>query len=179
MRGVDTFQAFPLLVVAIALVSLAGNRLSMVAVAIALIFAPVFIRLVRSEALAIREARYIEAAHAIGATRKRVVLKHILPNVTGIILVQAAITASLSLNRYLCALVPRGWGLASDRELGSHDPDGLREYCVRPMVGRGFPRTCCLSLRVSVSRAWRRAQRCIEAWHSWITWKHRRRWDVV
>ena len=47
MRGVDAFQAFPLLVLAMALVALAGNRFSMVVFAIALIFAPTFIRLVR------------------------------------------------------------------------------------------------------------------------------------
>jgi peptide/nickel transport system permease protein len=94
MRGIDLLQAFPLIILAATIVQLKGNRLSWVVIAIALIFAPLFIRLVRSEALAIRESRYIEAAGAIGASRKRIMFRHLLPNVTGIIMVQAAVTAS-------------------------------------------------------------------------------------
>jgi peptide/nickel transport system permease protein len=94
MRGLDMFQAFPLLILAVAIISLAQNRLGYVVLAIAMIFAPLFVRLVRAEALALRESRFVEAAVAIGASRSRVMLRHILPNVTGIILVQAALTAS-------------------------------------------------------------------------------------
>ena len=97
MRGLDMFQAFPLLVLAIVLVSLAGNHLWMIVVAIALINTPRFIRLVRSEALSLRESRFIEAAIAIGATRRRVMLKHLLPNTTNTILVQASLTAAQSI----------------------------------------------------------------------------------
>ena len=97
MRGLDMFQAFPLLVLAIVLVALAGNHLYMVVVAIALINTPRFIRLVRSEALSLRESRFVEAAVAIGATRSRVMFKHLLPNTTGTILVQASLTAAQSI----------------------------------------------------------------------------------
>jgi peptide/nickel transport system permease protein len=94
MRGLDMFQSFPLLILAVAIISLAQNQLGYVVLAIAMIFAPLFVRLVRSEALALRESRFIEAAVAIGASRSRLMVRHILPNVTGIILVQAALTAS-------------------------------------------------------------------------------------
>lgn len=97
MRGLDMFQAFPLLVLAIVLVALAGNHLYMVVVAIALINTPRFIRLVRSEALSLRESRFVEAAVAIGATRARVMFRHLLPNTTGTILVQASLTAAQSI----------------------------------------------------------------------------------
>jgi peptide/nickel transport system permease protein len=97
MRGLDMFQAFPLLVLAIVLVALAGNALWMVVVAISLINTPRFIRLVRSEALSLRESRFVEAAVAIGATRKRVMFKHLLPNTTNTILVQASLTAAQSI----------------------------------------------------------------------------------
>jgi peptide/nickel transport system permease protein len=97
MRGLDMFQAFPLLVLAIVLVALAGNALWMVVVAISLINTPRFIRLVRSEALSLRESRFVEAAVAIGASRKRVMFKHLLPNTTNTILVQASLTAAQSI----------------------------------------------------------------------------------
>lgn len=97
MRGLDVFMAFPLLVLAIALVTLAGNHTYMVIVVIAIIFFPRFTRLVRVEALAIRESRYVEAAIATGASPYRVMAYHILPSVSGIILVQATLTASQAL----------------------------------------------------------------------------------
>lgn len=97
MRGLDMFQAFPLLVIAIVLVALAGNHLYMVIVAIAVINTPRFIRLIRSEALSLRESRFVEAAIAIGASRMRVMFKHVLPNTTGTILVQASLTAAQSI----------------------------------------------------------------------------------
>jgi peptide/nickel transport system permease protein len=94
MRGLDMFQAFPVLILAIAIVSLGGNNITWVMLAIALIFFPTFTRLVRSESLALRESRFIEAAMSIGASRYRITTRHILPNVVGIILVQVAIAAS-------------------------------------------------------------------------------------
>ena len=90
----DAFQAFPLLILALALVSLSGNELYMVVVAIALINVPRFIRLMRSEILSLREARFIEAAIATGASPSRVVFRHLLPNVWGIVLVQTSLTVA-------------------------------------------------------------------------------------
>ena len=97
MRALDMFQACPLLVIAIVLVALAGNHLYMVVVAIAVINTPRFIRLIRSEALSLRESRFVEAAIAIGASRLRVMFRHVLPNTTGTILVQASLTAAQSI----------------------------------------------------------------------------------
>lgn len=94
MRGLDVFQAFPLLVLAIVIVTLTGNNLRNVVVAIVLINAPRFVRLTRSEALSVRESRFIEAAHAMGATRTRIVFRHLLPNISGSILAQASLGAA-------------------------------------------------------------------------------------
>ncbi|MFI7080416.1 ABC transporter permease [Micromonospora sp. NPDC049903] len=97
VRALDVFQAFPLLILAIALVALMGNNIENVVVAIAIINVPRFVRLVRSEGLTIRESRYIEAAHAIGATGPRVMFRHVLPNMTGIILAQASLAVAHSI----------------------------------------------------------------------------------
>jgi peptide/nickel transport system permease protein len=94
MRGLDMFQSFPLLVLAIAIVALTGNKLHNVVFAIAFLNIPRFVRLVRSEALSLRESRFVEAAYAIGASRTRVMTRHLLPNMTGTILVRASLTAA-------------------------------------------------------------------------------------
>ncbi|GHH69265.1 ABC transporter permease [Streptosporangium violaceochromogenes] len=97
VRALDVFQAFPLLILAIALVALMGNNIENVVAAIAIINIPRFVRLVRSEGLTIRESRYIEAAHAIGASGPRVMFRHVLPNMTGIILAQASLAVAHSI----------------------------------------------------------------------------------
>jgi peptide/nickel transport system permease protein len=94
MRGLDMFQAFPLLVLAVVIVALTGNNLHNIVFAIGLINIPRFIRLVRSEALSLRESRFVEAAVAIGASPVRIMSRHLLPNMTATILVQASLTAA-------------------------------------------------------------------------------------
>lgn len=98
MRVTDVFQAFPLLVLSVVLVSLAGrsNQWNVVW-AIMITNVPRFMRLVRAEGLALREARFVEAAYAIGATRGRIAFRHILPNVAGVILVQVSLSAAYAL----------------------------------------------------------------------------------
>lgn len=97
VRGLDAFQAFPLLILALALVSLSGNKLYMVVVAIALLNIPRYMRLLRSEVLSIRESRFVEAATAMGATTPRLIFRHLLPNVWGVILVQTSLTIANSI----------------------------------------------------------------------------------
>ncbi|MDP4804201.1 MAG: ABC transporter permease [Candidatus Nanopelagicales bacterium] len=94
MRGLDVFQSFPLVILAIAIVTLMGNRLENVVIAILIVNVPRFMRLVRSEALSLRESRFIEAARAVGATPIRVMRKHMFPNVVGVALAQTSIAAA-------------------------------------------------------------------------------------
>jgi peptide/nickel transport system permease protein len=94
MSGLDVFQVFPLLLLALVFVALLGNELSTVVFAIAILNVPRFVRLVRSEALSLRESRFIEAAYAIGASRSRVMVRHLLPNMTGIIGAQASLAVA-------------------------------------------------------------------------------------
>lgn len=94
MRGVDLFQAFPLLILTIAMVALMGNNLRNVVLAIVVINVPRFMRLVRSRALTLRHSRFVEAAVAIGAGRIRVMFRHILPNVLGVCLVQCSLATA-------------------------------------------------------------------------------------
>lgn len=97
MRGLDAFQAFPLVVLAVAVVALTGNRLENVVLAIAIINVPRFMRLVRAQGLSIREARFIEAAQTYGASWLRILLRHVLPNVYGVVIAQCSLTAAHSI----------------------------------------------------------------------------------
>lgn len=94
MRGLDAFQAFPLVILAVAVVTLGGDNLAYVILAIALINIPRFMRIVRSQALSLRKQRFVEAAAAMGAGHLRIMRVHLLPNVTGPILVQASLSTA-------------------------------------------------------------------------------------
>jgi peptide/nickel transport system permease protein len=97
MRGLDAFQAFPLVVLAVAIVTLTGNRLENIVLAIAIINVPRFMRLIRAQGLTIRESRFVEAAVTYGCSWLRILAFHIFPNVTGVILAQASLTAANSI----------------------------------------------------------------------------------
>jgi peptide/nickel transport system permease protein len=81
MRGLDAIQAFPLLIFALALLAFLGQSVSTIIYAVAFVNLPIFIRLVRSEAMAVAEMPFIEAARAVGNPRWRVLSRHLLPNV--------------------------------------------------------------------------------------------------
>jgi peptide/nickel transport system permease protein len=81
-RLMDILLAFPLLILALAIASILGPAVQNVVVAIAIPIIPRAARVVRSAALSVKENQYVEAASSLGASGRRVVLQHILPNVT-------------------------------------------------------------------------------------------------
>lgn len=100
MRVLDVIQAFPLLVLGLALVSFLAPRFGvvpMLIVAVAFVSVPVFIRLVRSETLAVAEMPFVEAARSVGNPTWRIVLRHVLPNVLTSSLVQLTTTAGYAI----------------------------------------------------------------------------------
>ena len=80
-RVMDILLAFPLLILALAIASVLGPAVQNVVVAIAIPIIPRAARVVRSAALSVKENQYVEAAGSLGATARRVILQHILPNV--------------------------------------------------------------------------------------------------
>jgi peptide/nickel transport system permease protein len=80
-RVMDVMLAFPLLILALAIVSVLGRSLPNVVLAIAIPIIPRTTRIVRSNALSIKEHIYVEAARAVGSSHSSVVLRHIIPNV--------------------------------------------------------------------------------------------------
>lgn len=80
-RVMDVFMAFPLIIMALAIVSIFGRGTENVILAITIPFIPRCARVVRSSALAIREIPYVDAARANGYSNARIILRHMVPNV--------------------------------------------------------------------------------------------------
>ena len=81
MRMVDIVQAFPFIVIVVAIVSILGPGLQNMYVAVALTAWIVYARLVRGEILAVKHREYVQAAHALGLSDVRIIGRHILPNI--------------------------------------------------------------------------------------------------
>lgn len=104
MRVTDIFLAFPALILAMAISATLGPSLKNALIAVASVWWPWYARLVRGQVISVRNMEYVEAARSVGATPLRIVLRHILPNTLGPLLVQATLdvgntillTASLS-----------------------------------------------------------------------------------
>lgn len=94
MRIMDGLMAIPGVLLAIALISLAGASLTNVIIAITIPEVPRVVRLVRSVVLQIRELPYVEAAVSVGSPTSKILFKHILPNTVAPLIVQAT---------YVCA----------------------------------------------------------------------------
>ncbi len=80
-RVMDVFMAFPLIILALAVVAVLGTGVDKVIIAITIPFIPQCARVVRSSALAIREIPYVDAARACGFSHARIILRHMTPNV--------------------------------------------------------------------------------------------------
>jgi peptide/nickel transport system permease protein len=80
-RIMDVFMAFPLIIMALAVVSIFGTGAQNVIIAITIPLIPRCARVVRSSALAIREVPYIDAARANGFSHARIIMRHMVPNV--------------------------------------------------------------------------------------------------
>lgn len=94
LRSMDVLQAFPLLILAIAVVAASSQSILTVIFVIAFVDAPIYTRLIRAETMHIRESTYIESARSVGNPTWRILVRHILPNALPPILVQAAIRVS-------------------------------------------------------------------------------------
>jgi peptide/nickel transport system permease protein len=91
MRLVDVFLAFPVIVLAIAIVAVRGPGLTNVMVALALVYWTTYARVARSVVLVLREEDYTWAARTLGASPYRIMLRHLLPNAMAPLVVLASL----------------------------------------------------------------------------------------
>jgi peptide/nickel transport system permease protein len=91
MRVVDVFLAFPYLALAIAIGAILGRSLENAVVALAIAWWPQYARLMRGQVIAIRGSEFVEAARSVGASARRVAVRHVLPNCFSPVLVKATL----------------------------------------------------------------------------------------
>jgi peptide/nickel transport system permease protein len=94
MRVMDGLFAFPIIILAIAMMAWMGFGVKNVIIAVAVGFIAPFARVTRADVLAVKEEPYIEAARLAGVSRPAIIARHVLPNVLAPIIVQAALRVS-------------------------------------------------------------------------------------
>jgi len=94
MRVMDAVSAFPSLILALAITAALGAGIGNAMIAIGIVYTPLFARLIRSQALTIRELDYCLAARTLGAGPLRMMFRHIWPNAMAPIIVQASLSVS-------------------------------------------------------------------------------------
>lgn len=93
-RFMDVLFAFPVMLLAIGIIAMLGPGSGPTAISIAVVYTPIFARLLRGPALVIATSDYVMSARSIGASDTRIILSHILPNLASVILVQTSLLLS-------------------------------------------------------------------------------------
>lgn len=90
MRITDIFLSFPPLLLSISIVALMGPSLNNATLAIVISWWPWYTRLMRGQAISVKEKQFVKAAEAIGTSRMKIIFKHIVPNCISPIIIQAS-----------------------------------------------------------------------------------------
>src|SRR5260370_39585762 len=98
MRLIDAMLAIPFLILAIALAAFLGPSLTNAMIAIGVSQTPVFARLTRGQVLSVKHEDFVEAARAVGNSHRRILIRHILPNVLAPIVVQATLAVAAAIS---------------------------------------------------------------------------------
>lgn len=88
---IDMVYSFPILLLAIALTAILQPGIQSAMIALGLVSWPIYARIVRSQFLSFREREFVESARALGANHIRIIIRHILPNILGPVLVVASL----------------------------------------------------------------------------------------
>lgn len=134
MRITDTVMSFPPLILAIAIVGALGPGLTNAMLAIGIVFAPTFLRIVRGETLRVRSETYVEAARSLGTSSPRIVIRHVFPNILPPLLVQVSLAGAFALLAE-AGLSFLGLGVQPpDSSWGSMLGRGYRSLAIQPWL---------------------------------------------
>ncbi|MGL4322880.1 MAG: ABC transporter permease [Beijerinckiaceae bacterium] len=97
MRIMDVMFAFPVMLLAIGIIAMLGPGSKPTAIAIAVVYTPIFARLLRGPALVVAASDYVMSARSIGASDARIIFSHMLPNLASVILVQTSLLLSAAI----------------------------------------------------------------------------------
>jgi peptide/nickel transport system permease protein len=92
MSVVDVLLAFPYLLLALLIVTGLGPGLTNAMIAVGIVYVPIYVRLVRATVLSVKARDYVVAARALGASNRRIMVRHVLANSLAPIIVQASLT---------------------------------------------------------------------------------------
>ncbi len=97
MRVADVLLSFPAMLLALLIVSTLGSEVIYLILTIVVVFAPGIARVVRSETLSLAAKEFIDAAHATGVPAHRIVLRHLIPNLVDLLVVEGSIYFSYAI----------------------------------------------------------------------------------
>jgi peptide/nickel transport system permease protein len=97
MRCMDVLFAFPVLLLAVAIVAVLGPGLVTAMVAIGVVYAPIFARVTRASVLSVRQQVYVQAAVSVGASDGRIMRRHVLPNIAAPLIVQTSLSLAFAI----------------------------------------------------------------------------------
>jgi peptide/nickel transport system permease protein len=97
LRASDVLQSFPVFAFALALVAVFGQSIESIVFAIVFVSTPIYLRLMRAQALALRNRNFVEAAVMAGASDGAIILRHIVPNALGPILAQTSVNIGMAI----------------------------------------------------------------------------------
>jgi peptide/nickel transport system permease protein len=96
-RFIDALLSFPPIVLAIAVTGVLGIGLTNAMLSVGIVFAPVLARLVRAQTLIVKQAVYVDAARAFGASVPQIIIRHIVPNAIQPVIVQVTLMLAIAL----------------------------------------------------------------------------------
>ena len=97
MRIVDVAFAFPVLLLALAVVAILGPGVTTTMIAIAIVYTPIFARVARASTLSVRVEPYVAVSRTMGAGHGYVLARHVLPNITGPLVVQTSLSLAFAI----------------------------------------------------------------------------------
>lgn len=97
MRVVDVMFAFPVLLLAMAIVAVLGPGLATTIAAISVVYVPIFARVARASTLAVRAEPYVAVSRTMGTGTAYILARHVLPNITGPLIVQTSLSLAFAI----------------------------------------------------------------------------------
>ena len=108
MRVVDVMFAFPVLLLALAVVAILGPGVTTTILAIGIVYTPIFARVARASTLGVRTEPYVRMSQAMGTGDGYILRRHILPNISGPLIVQTSLSLAFARNAEMRNLVEGG-----------------------------------------------------------------------
>jgi peptide/nickel transport system permease protein len=151
MWFMDTVLCLPFMLLALAIVAVLGSGLKNLLIALVIASVPIYVRVIRSSILTIVDSDFVEAARCCGTSDLHIVLKHILPNAIGVVIVQATMSVGTMIT-WAAALSYVGMGIQPPSpEWGAMLSEG-KEYMLKAPHMVIFPGMaivlCCLALNL-------------------------------